>query len=415
MVSLEFRKIKQKLYKAEIGDLKTEIAKQLEEAGLRKRLRPGMSVAVTAGSRGIHRIPEILSEVCGFIKACGGNPFLVPAMGSHGGATGEGQKRVLAHLGITEASVGVPIKSSMETVELGVLPSGCPVHLDRNAWEADGIFVVNRVKVHTDFSGVHESGLAKMMSVGLGKRKGCAAIHAYGLEKSIPSAARMILGKIPILGALGILEDAADRVCRLEAAGPFGILELDRSLLALYKAHRPTLPADRIDLLVVREMGKNYSGTGMDTKVIGRIRARGVLEPEKPDIDKIAVLNLSKASYGNALGIGLADLTTRKLVEAIDYGAMYANTLPTTYLERAKIPMVCDNERSAIETGLEALGALPKQESRIVVVENTLELETAYVSKALFNGGGLKPHEAEDGVFAMAFDSKGDLFWRRVE
>ena len=378
----ELYRVKQQLEKRCISDVKTEVYKELDKLNIGDKVQ-NKTIGVTAGSRGICNIDKIVKSIVDYVKEHGGKPFIIPAMGSHGGATAEGQTEVLHGYGITEESMGCPIKSSMETVELGTTENGAPVYFDKTAYESDGVIVCNRVKPHTDFSADNESGIVKMIAIGLGKEKGCSAMHAFGLAKTIPLSAKVSLKKAPILCGLGIVENSCDETYLIEGVEPEDFIEADARLLKLSKELVPHLPDDDIDLLIVKEIGKMYSGTGMDTKVIGRIRVRGEIEPEKPDIKMLVALRMNEHSYGNALGIGLADITTKSLVDQIDQKSMYSNLIATTFLERGKIPVYFDTEKESIEN---AMNVLSRQGAvkRMIIVENTLNIETLIVSKDIY-------------------------------
>jgi len=403
-------KIRQKFNTSRIEDIPAEVRKQLEAINIEDMAKPGMRIAVTAGSRGIANIALIIKTVCDILKEHGAEPFIVPAMGSHGGATAEGQVKVLAKLGITESTMEVPIISSMEVVEVGRTENGAPVYMDKNAFNADGIAVVNRVKPHTDFLGEIQSGLMKMMAVGLGKHAGCSTMHAYGLAKTIPAAARVDLQKAPILFGLGIVENSKDETYKIKAVLPAELEEQDKMMLRESMSMVPQLPVDDIDLLVVGKMGKMISGTGMDTKVIGRIRVEGEKESERPRIRRLVVLDLDDNSYGNALGVGLADITTRRLFDKIDFKATYANVIPTTYLERGKIPIIMDNDEEAVKTALSTIGRLDSAEARVIIIKNTLHLEEMFVSTKVLDEIKERPDiEVIGEIRPMSFDSLGCL------
>lgn len=397
-------RVRQRLESGVLKDIPGTVRSELDSLGLGEKLRGG-NIAITAGSRGIANIPQIIRGIVNYVRAQGGKPFLVPSMGSHGGATAEGQRMVLQQYGIDETTMGCPVKSSMETVFLGSAANGAPVYFDKNAFESDGIIVCNRVKPHTDFSADNESGIVKMVAIGLGKEKGCSAMHACGLAESIPLSCRVSLEKAPILCGLAILENSRDETYELRGVPRDRFLEMDAELLKRSKSLVPHLPADRLDLLVVKEIGKIYSGTGMDTKVIGRIRVPGVPEPRRPDIRTVVALRMNEHSYGNALGIGLADITTKALVDGIDRASMYSNLIATTYLERGKIPIYFDTEREAVETGFRVCGAPPS--GRVAVIENTLHLENLLVSEpVLADNPDLEVVERE---VPFTFDEAGRL------
>lgn len=408
-------KIKQKFNSEKIENIEDEVNRQFSIIDAESGVKPGMSIAVTAGSRGISNIPVILKSVCKRLKEYGAKPFIVPAMGSHGGATAEGQKMVLEKLGITEDTMGCPIISSMDVEEIGRTPHNVPVYMDKNAYHADGIIVINRVKPHTDFSAATESGLMKMISVGLGKDKGCGEMHSNGLARTIPEAAMVAIKKAPILFGIAILENSFDQTYKLKSVLPEDFYDTEKELLKEVKTMVPKIPADYMDVLIIDEMGKAYSGTGMDTKVIGRMKVFGEKEPASPVINKITVLNLADSSYGNALGIGLADLTTRKLVDKIDYNAMYVNTLHTTFLERAKIPIVMADEKEAVEAALSTIGNVKPEEAKVCIIKNTLNLGELYVSKALLQDMDMSKIELVDGGKAIRFDQNNNIIldWRK--
>jgi len=346
-----------------------------------------MRIAITAGSRGIAQYPILLAALVGKLKGIGAFPFLVPAMGSHGGATAEGQLQILQSLGVTESSVGCTIISSLEVIHLGETEEGVPVWVDRAAAESDGIIVVNRVKPHTDFVGEVESGLLKMMAVGLGKCAGAASVHTYGmhlgLAKVVPSVARTILARCPILFGLAVIEDAHHEVAQVVGVEAAQMEETERELLREAQALTLRLPCAELDVLVVDEMGKDLSGTGLDTKVIGRIRISGTQEPATPRIRRVVVRDLTGASHGNALGVGLADVVTRKLADKIDFASMYENAIISSCPEQAYLPVVAATDRQAIQFALSTIGAVPPEQARLMRIHNTRDLEQLFVSAAL--------------------------------
>ncbi len=398
-------RVRQHLEKRCIGDVRSEVYKQMKRIGISDRLK-GKNIAITAGSRGICNIDSIIKSLVDYVWEHGGKPFIVPAMGSHGGATAEGQIEVLKGYGITEETMGCPIRSSMETVYLGETENNAPVYFDKIAYESDGVIVCNRVKPHTDFSADNESGIVKMIAIGLGKEKGCSSMHAHGLAKTIPLSAKISLEKAPILCGIAIVENSCDQTYLIEGVEKDNFIKEDARLLRLSKELVPHLPDNDIDLLVVKEIGKMYSGTGMDTKVIGRIKVRGEKEPENPDVKLLVALRMNEHSYGNALGIGLADITTKALVDKIDRKSMYSNLIATTFLERGKIPIYFDTEKESIEN---AMTVLKRQGEvrRIIIVENTLQIETMIVSEDIYESHKDKLELIEE--VHMGFDSDGRL------
>lgn len=406
---IKFSLVKQNFNHEKIEDVREEVFKELDRLNTKELITPNMKIGVTAGSRGISNIVVIIRAICDYIKDAGGIPSIIPAMGSHGGATAEGQLHVLESLGITEESMGCPIESSMEVVQLGTTESGVPVYFDQYAYSLDGIIVVNRVKPHTDFDAEIESGLTKMIAVGLGNEKGCSTMHAYGLSKSIPETAKVSMGKANILLGLGIIENSRDETYKLKALLPEDFEVEEKKLLLEAKGTVPKLPVDDLDILVVKEMGKMISGTGMDTKVIGRIKIQGEKEPLKPAIKKIIVLNLANNSYGNALGVGLADITTKKLVDRIDFDATYANIIATTFLERGKTPITVSDDRNALIVGINTVGDVDAEGIKIGIIENTLDLQEMYLSQGALKNIDQSKLEILQSDIQLSFDTDGNL------
>jgi Lactate racemase N-terminal domain len=356
---------------------------------LRPRITPGMRVALTAGSRGIHDKPAVLRETGEWLRELGAEPFVVPAMGSHGGATPEGQVQMLAGLGITEESLGLSIRATMDTVELGRLPDGPTVHLDAHAAGADGIIAINRVKAHTDFQGEVESGLAKMVAIGLGKQRGAEGIHRHGprnLAVWVPRVARRIIETGKILGGLAIVENAYDRAAEIVLLPPDEIGGSgETALLERAKGLMAGIPFDTLDVTVIDQMGKNLSGSGLDTHVIGRMMIRGSEEFERPHIANIAVLDVTDTSHGNAIGVGLADFIPFRILEKIDLRAAYVNAM-TSGLggpQRGQLPIAFPTDRDAVAAALLTCGRADLEHARLVRVHSTLDLEQLLVSESL--------------------------------
>jgi hypothetical protein len=379
--------VRQKFDAPLVHDVAAATREALEQ--LRPRITPGMRVALTAGSRGIHDKPAVLRETGEWLRELGAEPFVVPAMGSHGGATPEGQVQMLAGLGITEESLGLSIRATMETVELGRLPDGPTVHLDAHAAGADAIIAINRVKSHTDFQGDVESGLAKMVAIGLGKQRGAEGIHRHGprnLAVWVPRVARRIIETGKILGGLAIVENAYDRAAEIVllppdeigASGETALLERAKGLMA-------GIPFDTLDVAVIDEMGKNISGSGLDTHVIGRMMIRGSEEFERPHIANIAVLDVTDTSHGNAIGVGLADFIPFRILEKIDLRAAYVNAM-TSGLggpQRGQLPIAFPTDRDAVAAALLTCGRADLDHARLVRVHSTLDLEELLVSESL--------------------------------
>lgn len=371
-----------------VPDIARKVRGELQKAFFLQGLRPGAKIAVTAGSRGISSAVDILRTICEVLRGHGAEPFLVPSMGSHGGGTPDGQKEVLRGLGVTEDAVGAPIHATTDVVELGSLPDGTKVFQNRLAYESDGIVVVNRIKTHTSFKSRVESGLCKMMVVGLGNPAGAANLHRFGvkgLREFIEPMANVVLSNSPIVYGIGIIENAFEQTADIVGIEPGDIPQKEAELLIQSKTMLPGLPFEHLDVLIVDSMGKGYSGTGMDTNVIGRLRIHGEPEPESPRIERIVVLDLAESSHGNANGIGLADFTTRRLLDKIDWKSTYLNNLSSTFVQRAMIPIVAESDEEAIRLSIRSLGLKDPDQLRIVRIPNTLHLEHIWVSGALLN------------------------------
>jgi hypothetical protein len=375
--------VKQRFDETRIQDLPAHLAAQLEFSGV--SIPGGARIAIAVGSRGIRDLQTVVQGVVGWVRQQGGEPFLVPAMGSHGGATAEGQQAVLEHYGVTEELVGAPIRSSMEVVELPHADCPVPVYFDRYASEADGTIVINRVKPHTDYHGPYESGLMKLMVIGLGKHAQALAVHSYGvrgLRDIMPVVARQVLAHANILLGVAIVENEYDRTCALEAIPASRIPDREPALLAMARSRMASLPVDELDLLIVDEMGKDISGTGMDSNVIGRMLIAGETEPAAPRIGRIVVRGMSRGSEGNAAGIGFADVVHRRLRDAVDWAATYENTVTSTFLLRAKIPVTAETDAEMLAIALRSLGPLPLEELRLARIRSTLALDTLVMSQA---------------------------------
>lgn len=402
------RRVRQHLAKPRIEDVPAEIAGCM--ARLSGRVKPGMTIAVTAGSRGITDIPLILRSVVNALRDLGADPFIVSAMGSHGGGTTPGQERVLHHLGITEESVGAPFRMTSTAIEMGTTESGSILFVDAEAAKADGIFVVNRIKPHTAFRESLASGLLKMLSVGLGKVPGATRVHKHGssgLYSGVLEIGLLALKKLPVLGGLAIVENSAEETARLEVLLPEEMEEKERELLRYSWELLPRLPLETLDLLIVEEMGKNFSGTGMDTNVIGRWKDMDVKGPITPEIKRIVVLRLAEASEGNANGIGLADFTTRKLVESIDWKGTLTNVQTTGFWSRAFCPPFPGSDREAIPWALESLQQ-PQDAPLIAArIRNTLHLEELWLNEAASSAA--KDCEKIGELQPLKFNEEGDL------
>ncbi len=380
-------KVRQLWRQPQVEDLAAEVHAQLEAAGALERIAPGDEIAITAGSRGIAAMPAVIKAIVNEVRVRGGQPFIFPAMGSHGGGTAEGQRSLLEGLGIDEGTMGAPIRSDMAVVQLGESPSGLPVYLDANAARAKGIIMVNRIKKHTNFDGDIESGLCKMAVIGMGKHRQAVAVHHHGsdgLRRYIPEVAACIFARAPILAGLGLVENARGGVAELHGLRPEEIVAREPALLVRAKALCPKIPFRQVDIGIVEYLGKEISGTGMDCYVIGRKRIIGEPEwPEAPDIRSLVVLDVTPVSHGNALGVGLADFTTQRLVDQIDWPSLRANILTSGNMERGKIPLPYETDREAIEAASFRERATATEALRIVAVRDTLHLEYLLVSEAL--------------------------------
>lgn len=355
------------------------------------RIAPGASVAVGVGSRGIWRLPEIVAAVISELKAHGARPFIVPAMGSHGGATAEGQRSVLASYGITPEAVGAEIRATMDVEQVAALEDGYPVYFDRYALAADAVIAINRIKPHTDYHGPIESGPSKMCAIGLGKQQGALTIHRYGaagLREIIPRVARKLVETCPIVGGVAIIENQYGRTAEIHALPAADMArEPETKLLERARELMPSLPFDQIDVLVVDEMGKDISGAGMDTNVIGRVEMPSIPESEwnGPRVRCLCVLDLTAASHGNAAGLGLADFTTRRLIEKCDFAATFTNSRTSHEggVRRLKLPIVLEDAPQCVRSAIATCGRGKVEDVRLVRIRNTERLAMMEVSEPL--------------------------------
>jgi hypothetical protein len=407
--------VRQQFERPRVENIPAAVRSTLETLDLGRTIRPGQTVALTAGSRGIANIPMILRAVALFIKDLGARPILVPAMGSHGGGTAEGQRHVLESYGITESYVGAPIRASMEVVSLGSSSEGFPVVLDRHAAEADHIGVVARVKPHTGYHGPIESGLMKMMMIGLGKHAGALLYHRILLEHPfddvVRSVGRTVRARAPIAFGLGIVENAYDETALVEAIRPADFEAREADLLLLAKNWLARLPFHEADLLIVDEIGKDISGSGMDTNVVGRKRAfRSQPPANQPNMRHIFVRGLSERTHGNAAGIGLADFTTTRLVRSMNYQATVINCLTAGYPEGANLPVHFETDREVLDAALAIIGTRPPEAARILRIRNTLSLEEVEVSEPCLESAGSAPSfTVKGGARPLTFNAQGNL------
>ena len=411
--------VEQHIPSPRVEDVPAAIRAEMHRLGVAARIRPGMSIALTAGSRGITGIPLILRTVAAQLKEWGAEPFLVPTMGSHGGATTEGQIAVLESLGISEATMGCPIRASMETVRIGTTAEGIPVLIDRLAHEAGGIVVINRVKAHTDYFGPPESGLLKMLAIGLGKHQGALTAHRNAVQlghaQAIRSVARAMIGSAKLLFGLGIVENAYDQTAAVVACRPEDFEETDERLLEQAKQLMARLPFDQLDILIVDELGKEISGSGMDPNVIGRRMIFGEAPVTTPVITRIVVRDLSPKTYGSAVGVGMGDYVTQRLVDKLDHRPTYINCLTAQAPENARIPMTAVHDREAVEWAFMTAGEVEPRRARLVRIQNTLHLEHFYASEALRAEIEANPRLKICGEWApLAFGEDGTIIPEKI-
>lgn len=408
-------KLTQQLYSAPLGDadVVASVEREFAKLNLAGRIGPGQTVALGAGSRGVASINLILKTLVAQVRTLGAEPFIFPAMGSHGGATDAGQKEVLESLGITEEYAGCPIKSNLAVVELGTSPSGLPVYLDKNASQADAIIITNRVKAHTNFRGHVESGLMKMLAIGTGKHAQAMAIHKHGtkgLRDYMPEVARTILQRAPVVAGFAVLEDGYHQASRITGIPAAEIERTEERLLEESKRIMPKLPVNELDLLIIEKIGKNISGTGMDTNVVGRVRLADYDKFPEPVIRAIIALDLTDETHGNATGMGLADLITRRLADKIDFRATYINCLTGQGPAQAAMPIPLDSDREAVRIALDyIIGAVVPADARVIRIKDTLSMAEIEVSESL-----MRELQGRDGfsfgeLAEMRFDEAGML------
>lgn len=408
-------RVQQQLARPRIENIPEAVDQTLRQLNLGQKIKPGQTVALTAGSRGIANIAIILKSVVHHLRDLGAKPFLVPAMGSHGGATAEGQTEILTGYNVTEAFVGAPIRASMEVVHLGNTAEGFPAYLDKHASTADHIGVIGRVKPHTSYNGPIESGLLKMMMIGLGKREGAAHYHRVLLEHPydpvVRAVSRFMRAKAPVAFGLGIVENGFDETAIVHAALPADFEPVEESLLVKSKEWIARLPFKQADLLVVDEIGKDISGSGMDTNVIGRKRAlRGDNLGDQPHMRFIMVRGLTEHTMGNASCIGFADFTTAKLLKQMDYNVTRINCVTSGYPEGANLPVHYDTDREAIDAALSINGTRPSDQARILHIRNTLQLEYVEVSEpCLKELTPISKFDVVEGPYEWHFNADGSL------
>lgn len=377
-------KVRQKFRTPQIADVAGEVKKAIKEAGVLSRINEDDRVAIAVGSRGVADLPTLVRETVAAVKEAGGNPFIVPAMGSHGGATAEGQIDVLLQLGISEEAVGAPIRSSMEVIKLDELPNGLPVYIDKLAYESDKIIVINRIKPHTAFRGPVESGLMKMITIGLGKQKGAEAAHAYSFKymaEHVPEMAKVSLSKAPIIFGLASIENAYDKPAKIVAVPAEDLEVVEPGLLLEAKSLMPKIHFDSMDVLIVNELGKDISGDGMDPNITGNFATP--YATGGPDVKRTVVLGLTEKTHGNANGIGMADMTTKAVMNEIKWEKGYANALTSTVTDVVKLPMFLDTQELAVKAAIKTCNAFDLNKVRIVRIKNTLEIGEIWISESM--------------------------------
>ena len=406
-------RVRQHFDQPSIDVLETAVHREIDRLGLGE-LRPGTVVGVSGGSRGVANIAEVTRLVIRRLKLMGARPFIFPAMGSHGGATVEGQLAVLARYGITEETMGVPIRATMEVEEVGRSPWGLPILVGRDAMEADALVFINRIKPHTNFDAEIESGILKMLAIGVCKHRGAVQAHRAAVDVSmgqmILEIGRYLTRRLPILFAVGLVENARHRTAIVRAMRPERIEETERQLLKDAKALMAKIPFDFLHLLIVDEMGKEISGTGMDTNVIGRLYIAPEKEPETPRYVRIVVRDLTEKTAGNAVGMGLADFATRRFANKVNFHYTYTNSLTSGTVMRSKLPIILETDREAIEAALGTIGLAEPHEAKVARIKNTLELEELQASEALLDAIRANPAlEVTGGPDPLAFGPAGGL------
>ena len=408
-------RIRQHFPATRLKDVGAAVTAALSKLNLGEVIKPGDSVAVPVGSRGIANIALIIKSTVDYLKSLGAEPFIVPAMGSHGGGTAEGQAQVIASYGVTEAAMGVEIRSSMETVIVDQTPHGIPVHFDKNAYAADHVLVCGRVKPHTRFVGDIESGLHKMMLIGLGKHAGAKiyhrAIEDHSFEEIIKAVAASVLKKCSVIGGLAIVENSYDETGMIEAVAPENFYEREKELLEIARQWLPRLPFPKIDLLIVDRIGKNISGSGMDACVVGRkFNDHAATERDVVACKRIMIRGLTEETHGNACGIGLAEFTNERTVAGVDWQSTRINTITGSHPTAGMVPLVYPNDREAIEAALQTVGLVEPETSGIVQIYDTLELSEVVVSETYLEEINSRDDlDIISGPFDLPFDAEGNL------
>lgn len=407
----QIMKVKQVFDDTKIDDVPEYLNQKLIEKQIKDKIKPGMKIAITGGSRGISHYQDLMKTVVDFVYKCGATPFIVPAMGSHGGGTAEGQANMLKKLGITKETVGCDIISSMEVVEVGRTSKDLPVYIDKNATEADGIILLNRIKLHTSFRGKYESGLIKMMAIGLAKRKGADMTHSLRYEnmaENLVEVGTIALQNLNIICGVASIENGYNEVADVFVLKKDEILEEEPKILEKSKKLMSRIYLDDIDVLIVNEIGKNISGTGVDTNIVGRFHTKAA--SGGPNTIKLGFLDISEKSGGNGNGMGLADFVSKKFYDKIDFPATYINAITSTEPNSVKLPLVLDNDKYVFKGCVKLCGTRDLNKLKLVVINNTKELDEIYMSKAAFenvvNKEKVKPISE---LLDIPFDEKDNL------
>jgi hypothetical protein len=408
-------RIRQKFDAAKVEDIPAEVAAQLSTLNLGQKISAGQTVAITVGSRGIANIAVITKAICDHVKSLNAVPIIVPAMGSHGGGTADGQRDIIEGYGVTEEFTGAEIRSSMDTVIIDTTPQGIPVHFDKNAFECDHVIVAGRIKPHTGFVGPIESGLHKMMLIGLGKHAGAKIYHRaiadFSFLEIIRAVGQSVLEKCGVVAGVAIVENAYDETGMIAAVAPSDFYEREVELLKTATAWMPRLPFQKIGLLIIDEIGKNISGSGMDTNVVGRkYNDHKATENDTVEVRRIFIRGLTEATHGNACGLGMAEYTNRRTVDSVDRNITQINSLTGNHPSAAAIPAWYETDREVIDNALQTVGYVEPENARVVQIANTLHLGEVLVSEAcLAEVEARADLEIMDGPFEMPFGPDGNL------
>lgn len=407
----QIMKVSQTFDNTKLDDVEGDLNQKLINKNIKDKIKPGMKIAITGGSRGISSYKELMKTIVSFVKKCGATPFIVPSMGSHGGGTSEGQENMLKKLGITKESVGCEIISSMDVVEVGRTSKDLPVYIDKNAANADGIILLNRVKLHTSFRGKYESGLIKMMAIGLAKRKGADMTHFLRYEnmaENLVEVGKIALNNLNIICGVASIENGYNEVADLFVLHKDEILQEEPKILEKSKRLMPRIYLDDIDVLIVNEIGKNISGTGVDTNIVGRFHTNAA--SGGPNTVKLGFLDISEKSGGNGNGMGLADFVSKKFFRKIDFESTYINAITSTEPNSVKLPLVLDNDKYVFQGCVKLCGVKNIQDIKLVIINNTKELDEIYMSKSAFENAVDKSKvKKESELFDIPFDEEGNL------